>query len=103
MSKTSAKKTTTETEKSESEKLQVPTGDCNVCDKLAKNLCSACKFVFYCGRDCQKKDWNSHKEDCKTFAKLPYRVNIFPFYSFSKNGYIFNLAYIFYCSILSDI
>ena len=77
MSKANAKKEDEKSDGGNSEKLQIPTGDCNVCDKLAKNLCSACKYVFYCGRDCQKKDWNSHKEDCKAFAKLPYRVNIF--------------------------
>ena len=54
--------------------VQQPTGDCAVCDKLAKSFCSICKHVFYCTRDCQRKHWNSHKEDCKTLAKLPYRV-----------------------------
>ena len=55
---------------------QIPTGDCAVCDKLAKSFCSICKHVFYCSRDCQRKHWNSHKEDCKSLAKLPYRVKM---------------------------
>ena len=54
----------------------IPTGDCAVCEKLAKCLCSGCKHVFYCSRECQKKHWSSHKEECKTLAKLPYRVRI---------------------------
>ena len=55
----------------------VPTGDCVVCGKSAKALCSKCKHVFYCTRECQKKDWNSHKEICKSLANLPYRVSNF--------------------------
>ena len=53
----------------------IPTGDCAVCDKLAKGICSGCKHVFYCTRECQKKHWSSHKENCKIEAKLPYRVS----------------------------
>ena len=54
---------------------QQPQGDCAICDKLAKSFCSGCKHVFYCTREHQKQHWNSHKEDCKTLAKLPYRVS----------------------------
>merc|ERR1712000_199094 len=32
----------------------------------AFNLCSACKKVFYCGRECQLKNWPQHKFFCKT-------------------------------------
>ena len=52
----------------------IPQGDCVVCGKLAKSFCSICKHVFYCRRECQRQHWNSHKEDCKILAKLPYRV-----------------------------
>ena len=55
---------------------RVPVGDCTVCDKKAKLLCSACKFAFYCTRECQKSGWKSHKEDCKALSKLPYRVRV---------------------------
>ena len=66
-----------EADKKEGEETQpMPTGDCAVCDKLAKSFCSICKHVFYCSRDCQRKHWNTHKEDCKSLAKLPYRVRI---------------------------
>lgn len=27
-------------------------------------LCSVCKFVAYCSRNCQKKDWTKHKQFC---------------------------------------
>jgi predicted Zn-ribbon and HTH transcriptional regulator len=43
---------------------------CNYCKKdgyEVKNLkrCGRCKSVFYCNSDCQKKDWDKHKLDCK--------------------------------------
>ena len=47
-------------------------GECPVCTKVAENKCTACKAVFYCNRDCQKKHWKTHKFDCKS---LPYKVN----------------------------
>lgn len=39
---------------------------CAVCKKK-ENLksCSRCKKVHYCSVECQKKDWNTHKQDCK--------------------------------------
>ena len=65
-----------ETKKAEAKKAAVvPVGDCVVCGRLAKLLCSVCKNVFYCNRECQKKHWATHKEECKTLAKLPYRVS----------------------------
>lgn len=39
---------------------------CKVCSKTNENMqiCSACKSVDYCSRDCQKLDWKSHKTSC---------------------------------------
>ena len=45
--------------------------ECNVCktqDK-GKKRCTGCYCVFYCGRECQVKDWDKHKEDCKTYQE----------------------------------
>jgi hypothetical protein len=39
---------------------------CSTC--LKKGIlkrCSKCKKVFYCSKECQKKDWNFHKTICK--------------------------------------
>ena len=38
----------------------------NHCNSKMKR-CSACKQVYYCSSECQKKDWNGHKIICKSF------------------------------------
>ena len=42
---------------------------CRVCGKKGEGYkqCSRCTCVYYCGVDCQRKDWkeNGHKEECK--------------------------------------
>ncbi|KAJ3515076.1 hypothetical protein NLJ89_g1990 [Agrocybe chaxingu] len=34
-----------------------------------KSACQKCQSVFYCDRECQKKDWSQHKRECATFAQ----------------------------------
>ena len=39
---------------------------CGACHKEgAKQICSGCGFVRYCGRECQTAAWKSHKTTCK--------------------------------------
>jgi hypothetical protein len=47
---------------------------CKTCGKLNAELskeekklktCSKCKRVAYCSKECQKKDWEGHKKDCR--------------------------------------
>ena len=40
---------------------------CQVCEKTEGKLlkCAGCEKVFYCGAECQKKDWKEHKPVCK--------------------------------------
>ena len=35
------------------------------CAKIGALICSQCKNVGYCSKECQKVDWGSHKRNCK--------------------------------------
>jgi hypothetical protein len=34
------------------------------------NICSVCKLVRYCSRNCQKKHWDEHKTLCRAIKNL---------------------------------
>lgn len=43
-----------------------PSKQCNSCDSINATLrCSRCQAVSYCSKECQKKDWKSHKQICR--------------------------------------
>lgn len=46
------------------------TTTCNGCGKIGSRkefqVCSRCRWTRYCGPDCQRKDWRSHKTLCKS-------------------------------------
>jgi len=48
---------------------------CGVCKKPAKNLCTSCRGVHYCCRDCQSADWKTHKTICKTIRQKLQKYN----------------------------
>ncbi|OWR42439.1 zinc finger MYND domain-containing protein 10 [Danaus plexippus plexippus] len=43
---------------------------CAKCGDKASKKCSRCKTEWYCGRECQVKQWPKHKDICDQFAKL---------------------------------
>jgi hypothetical protein len=37
---------------------------CRYCYKDAESACGYCHSSFYCSRECQKKDWDQHRQFC---------------------------------------
>lgn len=47
-------------------KTGLPYAPCRVCKEAVKTWrCSGCNLVNYCSKECQKKDWKTHKAICK--------------------------------------
>ncbi|GBC02154.1 hypothetical protein RclHR1_04480018 [Rhizophagus clarus] len=70
-----------ETEDYETEKNDKDVKVCKRCGKASTveeggGICSKCKLVFYCSRDCQKEDWKSHKKECKSTLSTLADVSI---------------------------
>lgn len=61
--------------------------------------CTECKRVYYCSQECQKKDWETHKEKCKLYVGKELRtcVNCF---KYSDEGYkcCSRCKKVYYCS-----
>lgn len=39
---------------------------CSVCQQeIATKRCAKCKGPWYCGRECQRKDWKQHRKQCR--------------------------------------
>lgn len=36
--------------------------------------CSACQYVYYCGKHCQKSAWPAHKLECRSLKQVAPRV-----------------------------
>lgn len=36
--------------------------------------CTACQYVYYCGKVCQKEGWSIHKAECKSLKKIAPRI-----------------------------
>ena len=37
---------------------------CEVCEEKEGRKCTACKTAYYCGKECQRKAWKTHKKVC---------------------------------------
>ncbi|KAI0649718.1 hypothetical protein C8Q79DRAFT_343079 [Trametes meyenii] len=61
-------------------KLNNNTG-CDVCGKHSGLRCGQCQSASYCGPTCQKADWPSHKQACRSlkggrWVKIPFRAAV---------------------------
>jgi MYND finger len=41
------------------------------CNKDSTSRCAACNAVWYCSKDCQKRDWRHHKPSCNPTTPAP--------------------------------
>ena len=39
------------------------------CNGSTLKRCSGCGVVYYCSKECQQKDCNNHKNECKLLAR----------------------------------
>ncbi|XP_067662654.1 histone-lysine N-methyltransferase SMYD3-like isoform X2 [Haliotis asinina] len=46
---------------------------CFTCGKVLKK-CTACMFLHYCSRTCQKNDWLLHKDECPCLKRVAPRI-----------------------------
>jgi hypothetical protein len=56
-------------EKDDDRQIVLPRGqsirDCFVCRKrIGTKRCGRCEQIYYCGKDCQRKDWTRHEPKC---------------------------------------
>lgn len=58
---------TTETPETRETTAVLPNVKCQECGKDGQKKCGSCGNVYYCSRDCQRRDWKAHKANC-TFA-----------------------------------
>jgi len=70
---------------------------CALCKKSGSKRCTGCYFVMYCGAECQRNDWEAHKESCKarraefvpmTLATQDFNSTFFSFNYSSGESYL---------------
>ena len=49
---------------------------CQVCGEEKTSRCAGCFLTRYCGAECQKVDWDNHKERCKEIKKQYVKVKL---------------------------
>eukprot|EP01031_Cornospumella_fuschlensis_P037888 gene37888-46025_t len=57
-----------------------PNRECSICHKKQGvahlGCCKQCKVVYYCGRECQRKDWKQHRQLCLRIAGTLTQVQL---------------------------
>ena len=48
------------------------------CKKFSYLKCQACRGIYYCGKDCQVANWNSHREHCQEIQDIRAKVELVP-------------------------
>lgn len=51
---------------------------CSYCFSENTSRCIGCRTLSYCSQRCQKKDWLSHKRECKTYGQFNSKGKTFP-------------------------
>jgi len=46
----------------------------SVCRAAELLKCSSCKYVYYCGKLCQKNGWSVHKQECQKLKSVAPRI-----------------------------
>ena len=44
-------------------------GKCGLCSKEARKSCAKCRLMVYCGKECQRQHWKTHKKTCGQLLK----------------------------------
>jgi hypothetical protein len=54
---------------------------CAHCGKRAPTMkrCSGCRWARYCNRECQKANWQTHRDECCPDRSLPVGIRTIPY------------------------
>ena len=54
---------------------------CAHCGKRAHTMkrCSGCRWARYCNRECQKANWQTHRDECCPDRSLPVGIRTIPY------------------------
>ncbi|XP_047119753.1 zinc finger MYND domain-containing protein 10 [Schistocerca piceifrons] len=58
------------------EKLAGTAPTCAECGERAAKKCSRCKALWYCGRECQVKNWPTHKTTCNKLSESFQKLSV---------------------------
>lgn len=68
--------------------LQYSMHRCKICGKSSTFVCSVCKVVSYCSKECQKRDWKYHKLICGKIQS-----------DYTSRRYVYKWEYGSYCRL----